>query len=125
MSEPVPNSVQQLDAAAAKRMFADVLGGPTPAPAAQKWVAPECEELAPLFPKYEFLNILGRGGMGAVYLAKDKELHRQVAIKILPPELANQPGFQERFRREAQALAKLDHPNIVLIHELATTAKHL
>ena len=48
-----------------------------------------------------------------------------MAIKILPPELADQPGFQERFRREAQSLAKLDHPNIVLIHELAITAGHL
>ena len=65
----------------------------------------------------EIVAILGQGGMGTVYKARQPELDRTVAIKILLPNLGTDPEFVERFQREAQALATLSHPNIVAIHE--------
>lgn len=62
---------------------------------------------------YELLKKLGQGGMGAVYQAKQTSVDRLVAIKILPPKLAKNPEFIQRFQREARAVAKLNHPNIV------------
>ncbi len=64
---------------------------------------------------YRLVKALGSGGMGDVYLAEDARLKRQVAIKILPAALAAQPDRRERFEREAQAIAALNHPNIVTI----------
>ncbi len=78
---------------------------------------PTPAELAEKFPQLEILELLGRGGMGAVYKARQKELDRIVALKILPPGIGNTPGFAERFTREAKALAKLHHPNIVTLFE--------
>ncbi|HET6406334.1 MAG TPA: protein kinase, partial [Chthoniobacteraceae bacterium] len=65
----------------------------------------------------EILGFIGKGGMGAVYKARQKELDRVVALKILPPGISDAPGFAERFTREAKALAKLSHPGIVTIHD--------
>ncbi|HVX87904.1 MAG TPA: serine/threonine-protein kinase [Gemmatimonadales bacterium] len=65
---------------------------------------------------YSLERELGRGGMGVVYLARDVALDRAVAIKLLPPILAAQPTFRERFLREARTAARLAHPNIVPIH---------
>ncbi len=55
--------------------------------------------------------------MGAVYEARQKNLDRVVALKILPPEIGGDPAFAERFAQEAQAMARLSHPHIVTIHE--------
>jgi serine/threonine-protein kinase len=61
---------------------------------------------------------LGTGGMGEVYLAEDTKLARNVALKVLPPELASNPDRRERFHREAKAVAALNHPNIVTLHSV-------
>ncbi len=67
--------------------------------------------------RYELLRHIARGGMADVYLARDELLGREVALKVLFPEFANDPNFVERFRREAQAAANLNHPNIVGIYD--------
>jgi serine/threonine-protein kinase len=65
---------------------------------------------------YRILKKIGEGGMGSVYLARDLSLEREVAVKIIAPELARNPGLMARFRVEAIAQAKLNHTNIVTIH---------
>ena len=89
----------------------------TEAAPAHRFVPPGIEELAPLFPQLEIRALLGCGGMGAVYQARQKNLDRLVALKILPPDFVHEQAFAERFAREAQALAKLNHPNIVTLYE--------
>ncbi len=69
---------------------------------------------------YRILEKLGSGGMGEVYVAEDTKLHRNVALKILPPEMATEER-RHRFEREAQAIAALNHPNIVTIHSVEET----
>ena len=64
---------------------------------------------------YKILEKIGSGGMGAIYLAEDTKLGRKVALKVLPPELAESEERRARFKREAKALAALDHPNIVQV----------
>ncbi|HLV97610.1 MAG TPA: protein kinase [Ktedonobacterales bacterium] len=66
---------------------------------------------------YEVIALLGRGGMGQVYRARDPRLEREVAIKVLADALSKEPGYLERFRREARAVAKLNHPNIVPVYD--------
>ena len=83
--------------------------------APQKTLSPQ--ELAPHFPQLEILECLGRGGMGVVYKARQKTLNRLVALKLLAPERVDDPQFAERFTREAQALAALNHPNIVTVYD--------
>lgn len=68
--------------------------------------------------KYRIRTLLGRGGMGAVYLAEDTLLDREVAVKLLLPALGSDPGFLARFREEARAVSRLSHPNIVHINSL-------
>jgi serine/threonine protein kinase len=67
---------------------------------------------------YDLKELLGRGGMGAVFLATDRRLERPVAIKVLPPELSHDANIVERFEREARTAAKLDHPNIIPIYSV-------
>ncbi len=67
---------------------------------------------------FEILAPLGKGGMGEVYLARDTKLDREVAVKILPEEMAQRPERMARFEREAKLLAALDHPHIAAIHGL-------
>jgi len=78
---------------------------------------PTVAELARLFPQLEILALLGKGGMGAVYKARQPALDRFVALKILPSRGESGAGFAERFTREARALARLSHPHIVAVHE--------
>jgi serine/threonine protein kinase len=80
-------------------------------------VPPEPDDLARHFPQLEILELLGSGGMGAVYKARQRRLDRLVALKILPPEVARHPGFEERFTREARALGRLNDPHIVTLHD--------
>jgi tRNA A-37 threonylcarbamoyl transferase component Bud32 len=93
----------------------------TPAEATAPYTGPPglaVEELAPLFPQLELLELIGQGGMGAVYKARQPSLDRLVAVKVLPPEAGRDPAFAERFGREARALARLSHPNIVAVHDV-------
>ncbi len=67
---------------------------------------------------YEVLGHLGTGGMGEVYRARDNKLQREVALKVLPKAFAQDPERLARFRREAQVLAQLNHPNIAAVHSV-------
>lgn len=79
--------------------------------------APEMEQVAAAFPQLEILGLVGVGGMGAVFKARQRHLDRLVALKILSESLASNPAFVERFDREARVLARLNHPNIVTLHD--------
>ncbi len=70
--------------------------------------------------KYEVLETIGRGGMGTVYKARQRNLDRIVAIKMLSEELASDPEFRARFQQEATVVARLNHPNIVQVHDIET-----
>ena len=74
-------------------------------------------EISKFFPQLEILELLGAGGMGFVYKARQPNLDRFVALKILPSEAGRDPHFAERFSREAKALARLNHPNIVGVYD--------
>jgi len=67
---------------------------------------------------YDITALLGEGGMGQVYRATDRLLKREVALKVLPADTATHPDRLERFQREAQAVAALNHPNVVTIHSV-------
>jgi len=86
-------------------------------PVANEFIAPELEELNQLIPGYEFIDFIAKGGMGAVYLARQVSLDRQVAIKVLPPILCQDEGFKASFETEAKLMAKLNHPNLIGIYD--------
>ena len=78
---------------------------------------PSKEEVAKAFPALEILELLGQGGMGIVYKARQPHLDRVIALKVLPSKLGAAPHFAERFSREARMLARLNHPNIVAVYD--------
>ena len=98
-------------------------GGVSGEAASARFVPPPVEEIARLFPQLEILGLIGKGGMGAVYKARQPALDRFVALKVLPPAVASDPGFAERFNREARALARLNHPNIVAVHDFGQSGR--
>jgi serine/threonine protein kinase len=73
--------------------------------------------------RYQLTSLLGVGGMASVYLADDRVLQRQVAVKVLSPVYAQDPSFVERFRREARTAARLSHPNIVAVFDSGSDAE--
>ena len=89
--------------------------------------APEITEIdmvrQELTEEYEILDELGRGGMAIVFKAKEKQLDREVAIKVLPFSLAFDKEFVERFQREARTSAKLEHPNIIPIYRVGKSGR--
>jgi tRNA A-37 threonylcarbamoyl transferase component Bud32 len=108
----------EADKAGASKPTSDV---PTSATPPAGFVPPEPAELAKQFPQLEIIELLGQGGMGAVYKARQKQLDRLVALKILPPQVAQTEAFAERFTREARSLAKLNHPRIVSVYDFGHT----
>jgi serine/threonine protein kinase len=91
------------------------------APDTQKSNAPDPNDLAKQLPQLDISELIGEGGMGFVYKAKQRHLDRDVALKILHSELQQDASFAKRFEREAQALAKLNHPNIVSVFDSGHT----
>jgi serine/threonine protein kinase len=73
------------------------------------------------FGPYEILAPVGAGGMGEVYRARDCRLRREVALKVLPPEMQNDPARRARFEQEARAIGALNHPGIVTIHDIGNS----
>ncbi|MBP7949953.1 MAG: protein kinase [Verrucomicrobiales bacterium] len=86
---------------------------------------PSPEECAGEFPGYDLGPLIGAGGMGAVYEAWDPSLERKVAIKVLPPSVSLDEDLTMRFQREARALARLKHRNVVTVHDFGTTSSGL
>lgn len=94
---------------------------PTTTKPASGFIPPDPGQLGKTLPGLEVLELLGQGGMGAVYKARQRQLDRVVALKILPPEVGRDPAFAERFAREARSLARLNHPHIVTVYEFGRT----
>lgn len=90
---------------------------PTPRDTASEPVVPQGPGKTMLGDRYEIGETLGRGGMAEVHEGNDLRLGRRVAVKILRPELARDPSFHQRFRREAHSAAALNHPNIVAVYD--------
>lgn len=107
-----------LEGDGAGRMEREPLRTPQPG----LFVPPQPASLAAYFPHLDVLELLGHGGMGAVYMARQTKLDRFVALKILRPESAADPAFAERFNREARTLARMRHPHIVGIHDFGEVA---
>lgn len=82
--------------------------------------APSIEAVRLAFPHLEILELIGQGGMGAVFKARQPKLNRFVALKILPESMARDPSFAERLAREGQLLARLSHPNVVSVHDFGS-----
>jgi hypothetical protein len=91
--------------------------GTESAGASAGFLPPKLDSLAPHFPQLEVFDLIGRGGMGAVYKARQPHLDRFVALKILPPEVGRDPAFADRFAREARTMARLNHRGIVTLYD--------
>ncbi|MDF1812794.1 MAG: protein kinase [Verrucomicrobiales bacterium] len=122
-TQPLGHEMPQPDPV---EVFKEMIGQPgaPPTPPGNGWQALSPEELDQLLPDYTVIQMLGRGGMGAVYKAIQNSLDRPVAIKILPGEFCEDIEFEVRFRREAKAMARLNHPNIIQIHDFGQTTGH-
>src|SRR5258708_17157798 len=77
------------------------------------------QDIVQLIDQYEILEMIGQGGMSTVYKALDTQLQRPVAIKLMHSHLTDKPDFQSRFLAEGRAIATLDHPGIIRVHEVA------
>jgi hypothetical protein len=107
-------------------------GPPGPAPASDHVTVrsrrdldvPEPQDLRAHFPHLEILDLLGQGGMGCIYRARQRDLDRMVALKLLQPRHGADPSFAERFGREARALARLSHPGIVAVFDSGRANGH-
>ena len=88
---------------AAREIVADEVSSPSP------------QLIGQVLANYRIVSLLGRGGMGEVYLAEDKRLHRKVALKLLPPQFTNDAERVRRFEREAKAASATNHPNICVL----------
>jgi serine/threonine protein kinase len=99
----------------------DGSGAPTNQTPLSRFIPPEPAQLAKQFGQLEIIELLGQGGMGAVYKARQKQLDRLVALKILPPEVGETKAFAERFTREARSLARLNHLHIVTVYDFGLT----
>jgi nucleoside-diphosphate-sugar epimerase len=91
-------------------------------PAYGSFAAPDCPALNALLPAFMFHELIGCGDMGAVYRAQQISLSRDVAIKVLPPELSAVEAFARSFKVEARAMAKLSHPNLIGIYDFGEVA---
>jgi|SRR5215469_9403781 len=85
---------------------------------AAQFQPPGIEEISRLFPQLEILSLIGKGGGGAVYRARQPALDRIVVLQILPPGVDSGSNFVKRFNREDRALVNLNHPNLVAIYEI-------
>lgn len=128
MTEPTTaGTTDRIDPARrALRMLDVTLPDPARSPLRANWQPPDAAELQSDFPGYEIRELVGRGGMGAVYRGWQRSLEREVAVKILPagagPEAA---AFAARFTNEARTMARLKHPGIVAVHDFGETASGL
>lgn len=118
MNDSKPSLISGLDPQALLAMGEDA----DTASVRDSWEPPTLEEVARLFPQWQTKQMLGRGGMGAVYLLHQPDLDRDVAVKLLPIEACSDERAVERFRREARTLAKLRHPGIVALFEAGVTS---
>ena len=109
-----PNCVLKAGLQTGADSLAGISGGSS---MGESFVPPTPVELAPFFPDLEIFELVGRGGMGVVYKARQKQLDRLVALKILLPSVGKDSAFAERFSREARAMAMLSHPHIVTVYD--------
>jgi len=93
----------------------------SPRASTSNWEPPTVEELQPGLPQLKLIELIARGGMGAVYKGVQTSLNRLVAIKVLPPDVAKNPAFAERFKEEGRSMAKLSHPGIVSVFDAGQT----
>ncbi|MHB1307740.1 MAG: serine/threonine-protein kinase, partial [Limisphaerales bacterium] len=101
-----------------KCLIAEAMATPPPTEASPSGLRPpDLEAVAAAFPQLEVLELIGVGGMGCVFKARQPRLDRWVALKLLPQSLAANAAFAERFNREARLLARLSHPGIVAVHD--------
>ena len=98
-------------------VLAEVAGHQPQSQAVHTADVPSLERVAKAFPQLEIVELIGRGGMGFVFKARQPHLDRFVALKLLPDKLASDPNFAERFGREGRVLARLNHPNIVSVFD--------